>query len=98
MISAQNDQILQSHPKQLKEELEKKLSNYKHVESIHCNRQGKLTITTKNVKTAQEILKLDFILNTPVTAFIQTETITSRFLLRIDCSISCADIASEHEK
>ena len=98
IISAQNGQIPQSHPKQLKEEIAKKLSNHKLVESIHCNRQGKLTITTKNAKTAQEILKLDSILNTPVTAFIQTETITSRFLLRIDCSISCADIASELEE
>ena len=72
-------QIQQTHPKQLKEEFKRKLSNYKQVESIHCNRQGMLTIKTKHAKPVQEILKLGFILNTPVTPFIQTETTTSRF-------------------
>ena len=95
IVSAKAGKLPQSHPKNLKTELSTRLTNPSLIESVNFTRQAKLILTTKNILTAQEILAFDNLLGVPVTTYIQTETISSRFLLRLDCSVSCADIAAE---
>ena len=95
LISAKVGYLPQKHPKALKDELSQKISQPLSIDSVNFTRQGQLILTTKKTSTAQEILSIDNLLGVPVNSFIQTETITSRFLLRLDCSVSCSDVATE---
>ena len=95
LIIAKENKLSQQHPRQLKEELSTKITNPQLLDNLVLSRQGKLILTTKDIKTANEILKIESLLGVATNSFIQLETITSRFLLRIDPSVSCSDIAAE---
>ena len=95
VVVAQQDRLPHSHPKKIKDEISSLIPHHENIESLNLTRQGKLFITTKATTTAQEILGITSLLGIPVNVYIQTETITSRFILRIDSTVSCVDIASE---
>ena len=95
IIAGKNSPLPQAHPKQVKDELIQAVTQQQHISSVNVTRQRKIILTTKDTQTAQEILKLDSFLGNPVDVYIQSETITSRFLLRLDASISCEEVAAE---
>ena len=97
IITPKQGKLSQTHPKALKEELRKKISSHSAIVSVNLTRNGHLILTMKKIQTAQEILGIDSILGVAVNQFVQTETITSRFLLRIDCSIAHSYIAHDLE-
>lgn len=95
LLSAKDGKLPHTHPKQIKDDLAKYIKLPSSLEGVNITRQGQLILTTKNVQTAQEVLNISSLLDVPVSANIQTETITTRFLLRLDSSVTCTDIADE---
>ena len=95
LVTAKDGKLPQHHPKQLKEELKVHLTSPTLVESIHLSRQGRLTLTTRSIVTAQEILRLEQLLGVSVSAYVQIDTITTRFILHLDQAITCEEIALE---
>ena len=95
IIAGKDAPLPQAHPKLVNDELIPKISNQRQIENLNVTWQHKLILTTEDILTAQELLKINSSLDIPVDTFVQTETITSRFLLRLDPTITCQDVASE---
>ena len=91
IISAKDDVLPQTHPKQLKNELITNVLSHKYIDSVFITRRGQIIFTTKSTQSAQEILNIKNLLM----ALIQAETITSRFLIRIDRLVSCIENATD---
>ena len=49
----------------------------------------------RSIQIASEILRIESLLGLSVNSFIQLETITSRFILRLDTEVACSDTAEE---
>lgn len=94
-ITAKEDKLPHRHPKQMKEELTAKIPSHPNLVSINLSRQGKLFLSTRSVVTAQEILAIEKLFDIPVCASVLTESISSRFLIRLDTEVSCEEIAVE---
>ena len=62
---------------------------------INVKRQRTLILTAKDIRIAQELFQIDTFWSIPVDMFVQLETITLHFLLRLNSAIMCYDIASE---
>ena len=73
VISPQNGQISQSHPKQLKEELKKNFQTISKLSVFTAIVKGNPPLQQNTRKLHK---KLNSVLNSPETAFTQTETIT----------------------
>lgn len=97
VIAGKDAPLPRSQPKQLKNDLVNNITNRTSIERVYFSGQGNLNIITKNTRTVQELLDIKTLLDVPVTSHIQTDTITSRFLLSIDTSVPCNDIVTELE-
>ena len=84
------------HPKRLKDDLVSKISNHANIDNLKLTRQGKLLVVTRSADTAAQVLSLRELVSVPVTPHLQTESITSRFLLHnIPTDVTCQEIAEE---
>ena len=79
-MEAKENKQSQSHPRQLKNELNQKINNPQCIENLTLTRQRKFVQTTKNIQTTTEILQNDSLLRLSFNSFLCIETITSRFL------------------
>ena len=61
--------------------------------SIHLSRQGQLTLTTRNIVEAQEILQVEKMLGMLMSANVQIETIITCLILNFDHVSICQEIA-----
>ena len=92
---AKENKLPQTHPKNIKDEQVTKVPHHQNIDSIKLTRQGKLILTTKYTNSAQKFLGLTTLFGVPISVYVEIETITSRFLLRIDPFVSCTEIANE---
>lgn len=84
------------HPKHLKADIEKLISNHVAIDSIKTTKQGKLALLIHYVDTAIQMLQLTSLANIAVSPRVQFESIASRFLLYgIPVDVSCEEIADE---
>lgn len=75
------DKIPRSYPKLVKDSLKEKVTNIKKVNEVVHARNGNLLVITECVNTAKELGKTKNIIGKQVETSVQTESITSRFLL-----------------
>lgn len=95
-FTPQNGIIPRNRPKQLKMELDSKITENKRIRNVKITRNNKILIETEDKTCAKEIAAITEILGIPVTSYIQSENITSRFVLHnIDTLIPLADIGNE---
>lgn len=88
--------IPRNRPKEFKAEIERKVRNNKKISAVRFTRNKMVLFETNDRECAEEIVKIDEILKVPVEAQIQTENITSRFVLHnIDTGISLAELGTE---
>ena len=69
------------HPKHLKTDLINKIPNHSDIDFMKLTRNWKIVIIIKSSIAAQEILQLQLLLTTPVTVSVQTDSISTKFLL-----------------
>ena len=95
-VEANNGSLTHMHPKHLKADLINKIPHHTDIDFLKLTRNGKMILTTKSPTTAQEILQLQILLTTPVTVSVQTDSISTKFLLyNISPEVQYSDIAEE---
>lgn len=95
-IEAKEGSISHLHPKLLKTDLMNKVPHHTEIEFMKLTRGGKMILTTKSITAAQEILQLQSLLSIPVSASVQSESVSTKFLLyNIAPEVQCSDIAEE---
>lgn len=96
LFEATEGGIPASHPRHLKQSIIQKVTSPNKIEFLKRTRQGKFIAITKDLATANELLRIQELIQTPVRSSIQIENITTRFLLHsIPTDVSCEEIAQE---
>lgn len=86
-------------PKDLKEELKRKVKHSEDIKFIRYTRNGKILAVVGTRVCASEVLKLTNIVGVDIEAFLQFENLTTRFLLyNIPTTVSLAEVATEIEE
>ena len=85
-----------NRPSILKHEIDSKVPSHDKIHCVKFTRTNKLLFETSDANCAQEIIKIDKLLDVPVTPYVQSDNITSRFVLHdIDPSISLMELGAE---
>lgn len=93
-IEGQSGALPIIHPKRLKADLEKQITDHAAIENVKVTKQGKIILLTQSIDIAFQMLQL--IVNVPVIPRVQYNSITSRFLLYgIPIDVSCEELTDK---
>lgn len=99
IIEGKNGKIPTNKPKEMKVDIQNKITHYKDIKYLRLTRYGKLLIVVNSRECAKEILAMDKVVNVDINVQVMFENLVTRFLLfDIPVSLSLTELAAELEE